>query len=336
MKQQLLSWGIVLLLFNCSTPKQLSLDSIFNSRFDHKMISSGPNYPDFNTRKDSIDLFLISLHEGYTTEEFKNKAGWDEKTLQEKINLLTSKQWLSRSVDLHPTIFIANNEQGKSLYSYSWPIALEIVTSIEDQLHDIRLEYEQSNLAKAFNFETMSFLILSNVLLDNWQIDNLERNFLKTPQRPERHGKNYYYALFQNESYPKEAFGIYGNQYRKINDSLTIAVYGNNRNLVSNRLNDSTFIKDLVKNAPMVNRSDNQKLSLMADNFSVRLIEILKENLDYSMHVYRNMGYAKNNSFEEFYIWWYHFIYTQVTNMLGEKGLLEIPEAGNFYYTVRN
>ena len=107
MKQQLLSWGIVLLLFNCSTPKQLSLDSIFNSRFDHKMISSGPNYPDFNTRKDSIDLFLISLHEGYTTEEFKNKAGWDEKTLQEKINLLTSKHWLSRSVDLHPTIFIA-------------------------------------------------------------------------------------------------------------------------------------------------------------------------------------------------------------------------------------
>ena len=336
MKQRLLLWGIVLLFISCSTPKQLTLDSIFNSHFDHKMISSGSNYPDFNTRKDSIDLFLISLHEGNTKKEFKLKAGWDDKILQEKISLLTTKQWLSESEDFYPTIFIANNEQGKSLFSYSLPIALEIVTTIENQLNDLRLEYEQLNLAKAHSFETMSFLILSNVLLDNWQINNVERHFLKAPQRPERHGKNYYYALFQNESHPKEAFGIYGNQYRSVSDSLTIAVYGNNRNLVSNQLNDPVFVEDLVKNAPTINNSDNQKLSLMADDFSVTLVEILKENLDYSMHVYRNMGYAKNISFEEFYIWWYHFIYTQATNILEEKGLLVIPETGNFYYVVRN
>ena len=336
MKQQLLLWGIVLSLFACSTPKQLTLDSIFNSHFDHKMISSGPNYPDFNTRKDSIDLFLISLHEGYTKEKFMQKVGWNDSDLQEKINLLTSKQWLTGIEDLYPTVFIANTEQGKSLFNYSLPIALEIVASIESQLHAIRLEYEQLDLAKIYSFEAMSFLILSNVLLDNWQINNVESKFLKAPKRPERHGKNYYYALFQNESYPKEAFGIYGNQYRSINDSLTIAVYGNNRNLVTSQLNDSVFVEDLIENSPTINDSDNQKLSLMADNFSAKLIEILETNLAYSKHVYRNMGYAKAISFEEFYIWWYHFIYTKATNMLEENGLLAVPETGNFYYTISN
>lgn len=336
MKQQLLLWGIVLSLFACSTPKQFTLDSIFNSHFDHKMISSGPNYPDFNTRKDSIDLFLISLHEGYTQEKFMEKVGWNNKVLQEKINLLTSKQWLTGMEDLYPTVFIANSEQGKSLFNYSLPIALEIVTSIESQLHAIRLEYEQLNLAKIYSFEAMSFLILSNVLLDNWQINNVESKFLKAPKRPERHGKNYYYALFQNESYPEEAFGIYGNQYRSVSDSLTIAVYGNNRNLVSSQLKDSLFVDNLVKNGPVISSEDNQKLSLMADDFSVALMEILKENFNYSMHVYRNMGYTKNIGFEEFYIWWYHFIYTQATNMLEEKGLLVIPETGNFFYIVSN
>jgi hypothetical protein len=338
MKQQLLSWGIVLLLFACSTPKQLSLDSIFSSHFDHKMISSGANYPDFNTRKDSVDLFLISLHEGYTKEEFKRKAAWEDKALQEQIAFLISKQWLTTttSKDLYPTVFIANSEQGKSLFSYSLPIALQITKSIEDQLHSIKLKYKQLSIAKEYSFETMSFLILSNVFLDNWQINNVESDFLNVPHRPERHGKNYYYALFQNESYPKEAFGIYGNQYKKVNDSLTIAVYGNNRNLVSKQLNNDVFVEDLVKNVPSINSDDNKQFTLMANNFSPRLIEILETNLDYSKHVYRTMGYAKAISFEEFYIWWYHFIYTQTTNMLKENGLLVVPEKGNFYYTIRN
>lgn len=43
-------------------------------------------------------------------------------------------------------------------------------------------------------------------------------------------------------------------------------------------------------------------------------------------------GYAGEIAFEEFFIWWYHFIYTQATNILAERGKLIIPEGGNFYY----
>ena len=336
MKQQLLLWGIVLSLFSCNTPKQLSLDAIFSSHFDHKMISSGPNFPDFNTHKDSVDLFLIALHEGYSTEKFKRSVGWDNQTLQGQIALLTSKQWLNGMPDVSPTVFIANHEQGKSLFNYSLPIALEIARAIEDQTPSLKQKYAQLNLAKTYSFETMSFLILSNVLLDNWQINTVESRFLKAPERPKRHEKNYYYALLQNESYPKEAFGIYGNQYKKINDSLTIAVYGNNRNLVSEQLNDAQFVDDLLKEIPLIYTGDNEELTLMANNFAVTLLDILETNREYSEHVYQTMGYAKETSFEEFYIWWYHFIYTQATNMLAESELLVIPEAGNFYYAFSN
>ena len=36
-------------------------------------------------------------------------------------------------------------------------------------------------------------------------------------------------------------------------------------------------------------------------------------------------------SFEEFFIWWYHFIYTKVTDILAENRVLTIPKEGNIY-----
>lgn len=334
MKQLLLLWGIVLFLYACNAPKQLNLDTIFSSHFDHNMISSGPNFPDFKTRKDSIDLFLVALHEGHSIRKFQHKAGWDDSTLQQYITLLTSKQWLTPSPKLRPTIFIANDTQGKALFEYSLPMALEIANSIEYQLPLVKVKYQQMALADKHDFESMSFLILSNVLLDNWQINDVERNFLKAPQRPERHGKYYYYSILENAGHPKEAFGIYGNQYRSVNDTLTIAVYGNNRNHVSKQLRADEFVEKILQTAPIISEADNNHLVSMAAMYQPLLLSILEKHKGHSKYVYRTMGYAEEISFEEFFIWWYHFIYTNATNILAEKGLLKIPEEGNFYYTL--
>jgi hypothetical protein len=44
------------------------------------------------------------------------------------------------------------------------------------------------------------------------------------------------------------------------------------------------------------------------------------------------LDYDKEITFEEFFIWWYHLIYTQATNEMKQKGLLSIPQSGNFPY----
>ena len=333
MQKQLLLWGMVLTLLSCSTARQtLTLDAIFTKRFEHKMISSGANVPDFNTRKDSLDLFLIALHEQVPVTDFRKKAGWTETQLKEHIKFLASKNWLMDEVPPRPTVFIVTDTQGKSLYGHSIALALELSRSIESERKTIKKMYQNTELAKTHSFDELAFFILSDVLLDNWQINNIERDFLKADKRPERHGKHYYYALMENSYYPKEGFGIYGNQYNRVNDSLTVVVYGNNRSELRKQLKDDSYVQKLLETAPRISEADNRILTEMANHYRPKLIKLLVKHTDYILNVYRKTGYEQEISFEEFFIWWYHFIYTQTTNILAENNQLEIPPDGNFYY----
>jgi hypothetical protein len=70
----------------------------------------------------------------------------------------------------------------------------------------------------------------------------------------------------------------------------------------------------------------------IAADFKPKLLKILNDRTEYSHEVFEITGYANEINFEEFFIWWYHFIYTDVTNILAERGRLIIPEDGNFYY----
>ena len=70
----------------------------------------------------------------------------------------------------------------------------------------------------------------------------------------------------------------------------------------------------------------------MADAFRPKLIDILIKNQKYLNDVYHDTGYANEISFEEFFIWWYHLIYTDATNILALDGTIKIPKDGNFPY----
>ena len=336
MKQQLLLWVLALALNSCTTPKKaLDLDAIFLGHFNHKMISSGSNFPDFYVKNDSLDLFLVALHEQIPVKQFQKRVAWGKNTLNEHIAFLESKNWLAQNEGLKPTIFIASDAQGKSLFSYGTPIALEITQAIEEELYTVKKTFTNTSLSKSHSFDELAFFILSDVLLDNWQINNVEREFLMADQRPERHKKHYYYAIMENATHPKEEFGIYGNQYRNLNDSTALAIYGNNRNEASQRLkSEPEFKASLIQTAVRLSQEDNKILVDMANNFMPKLMYILAKNSDYMHTVFEKTGYSKEISFEEFFIWWYHFIYTDVTNMLDERELLELPEDGNFYYLV--
>lgn len=43
-------------------------DIMFQSQFEHKMISRGLNYPEFDFTKDNLDCICIGLHLGYSEE----------------------------------------------------------------------------------------------------------------------------------------------------------------------------------------------------------------------------------------------------------------------------
>jgi hypothetical protein len=315
-------------------PQVNKLDHIFKASYKHYIISKGDNRPDFDRKKDSIDLFLVALKNGITTDEFKKKAGWSDEKLKAKIRLLTEKGWLTTINNrLCPTVFIASEEDGKLLYDYAKPLAEAIARSIAEEVPSIKDKFRASGLDSKYNFEALSFLILSDVLLDNWQIMNMESAFLKQENRPLRHGKFYYAGIMEYSGSGYEPFGIYGNQSGRINDSTYLNIYGNNRIIANGKLtSDKAFRDSVLANLLKLTPELYAYFDDISAAYRPELLKILEEQRAYSMDVFKKSGYSDKIRFEEFFIWWYHFIYTSATDILAGKKLLLIPAGGNFYY----
>lgn len=303
---------------NCKiTEQKISLDKIFNRKFEHSFISRGNNFPDFSIRKGNRKLFLVALHSNISVKDFQLKAKMNNEEIKSMIQLLESKKWLHKINGIYkPTVFVATKEDGKKLYKYSKPIAKSIALKIKDLLPEIKDKFSKTEISKKQEFKKWSFLVLSNVLLDSWQIFNIENQFLGKYARPKRHGKNYY-ASIEETTTNREAFGIYGNQHGKI------SVYGNNRTKANLSYTDN-----------FVSKKDNIIFKEIAKAFLPKLIKILNSKKQYSKEVYEKLGYSNEISFEEFYIWWYHFIYSQATDYMSKMNILNIPSDGNFVYKI--
>ncbi|MDE5431193.1 hypothetical protein KRE40_01015 [Elizabethkingia meningoseptica] len=298
------------------------IEDVFSMKIEDHMISKGNNFPDFNARKYNMNRLLVALHKGFSVKDFQSYTKYNDKQILDIVSLLESKNWLHKVNDEYkPTIFIADYGDGKLLYHYAMPISKDITKSIVRNLPKIKIKFAKTFIAKNDDFRKWSFVILSNVLLDSWQIDNVEKYFLKKEERPLRNGKNYYYNISESTDSGEEAFKIFGNQYQQIGDNKYLSVYGNKRRNIN--------IKDSEN---VVYKEDNEIFKEMAKEYFRDLIKVLENNRKYSEKIYSKLGYDKEVSFEEFFIWWYHFIYTQATFEMNNKGVLTIPESGNFDY----
>lgn len=321
MKSKNLLIIIFLLLIVKPVKSQNKIDDIFKIKIERAMISRGDNFPDFRIKNDSLDKFLFALHKGFSPKDFQEYVKFSDEKMTGSIALLESKNWLHKVNNRYkPTIFIADAKDGELLFKYAKPISGKITKSIHKNLAAIKEQFGETEIAKKQDFQTWSFFVLSDVLLDSWQIDNVEKEFLKQDDRPLRNGKHYYFRITENTNQQIESFGIYGNQTEQI-DGRYVSVYGNNRDHLKTRISEN-----------LISIADNETFDQMAKNYLPELLKILEDERTYSKKIYTQLGYDKEITFEEFFIWWYHLIYTQATNEMQEKGLLTIPDGGNFPY----
>jgi uncharacterized protein (TIGR02145 family) len=286
-------------------------------------ISAGDNFPDFTHDSDSLRLLLISLHLGIPSEEFCKSYNWSTETYREFISFSLDKNFISkRDKTFYPNVMIITEQEGQSMFAVGEKAAAQIADSIIAHLETIKSTYQKSDISTRIPFDSIRFLLLSDVLLDNWQINNVEKEFLKT-ERPLRHGKNYYVSLSQNIRPEKEPFGIFGN-----GGNEDISMYGNNRYNFKNEQE----MNEAAKKATLFKKSDGLVFQTLASEFKPVLIQILNDNRANLEDQYSKTIYAKEISFEEYFIWLYHHIYTRATNILAQKKYLKIPETGNFFY----
>lgn len=299
------------------------LSQIASRTYKWGFISSGNNFPDFTLSPDSLRLLLISLHLNITADEFCKTYNWDKKEYQEYLRIFKDKNLISETGGIsHPNVMVISDQDGQEMFSAAEPVAVKISDALILHLDTIKDLYRRSDISSRVPFDSISFFILSDVLLDNWQIDNVEKEFLKK-ERPLRHGKNYYISLMQNSRPQRESFGIYGNDANG-----EIMTYGNNRYNFRNEREKA----EAKKNVILFRTSDQRIFQDLATSFKPALIQILNDNRSYLESKYLKSKYSKEVSSEEYCIWLYHFIYTRVTDILAQNKYLKIPVSGNFYY----
>jgi len=291
------------------------IDVLAAKKFGMPIISRGDNVPDFEPMEDRMDLLLIALHKNIALSEFEAKTGFGPAKVDALLRFLEGKNYAHRVEGRYlPSVFIADADDGARLLEYALPVSKEIVAAIRESLPSIKERFSRMDMSKGRGFEDWAFFILGDVLLDNWQIRSVEQEFLKAASRPLRHGKNYYTAFLEKNP-RNEPFGIYGNQVGNI------SVFGNNR-----------WRAEAAATNNKVSASDNAVLEKIAGEFTPRLLGVLEKTRTYAEKVFADSGYAKEVAFNEFYIWWYHFIYTRAIDLMAEEGMLKVPADGNFLY----
>lgn len=358
------------------------IKEILGYEYENKMISNGNNFPKIDLYKDNLKEICVLLHNKVPVEEISKYFGISKKELFKRFELLIKEELIiKKNSEYIPNLMVISFEEGKELFKNIYEIANEIVELIEEKFEIIKQETYKIECFKQFTFNELSLFILSGVILDFIQIDNVESMFLKA-ERTRRNGMNYYYSLQEkNKGTSKEAFGVYGNMFRCYGN-IGFGLYGNERDgenfhTIDISIIDKYFgsfinvdkndikqylLEELLKyhykdgyqidpniiigfnnlgimkgskiNIPILNEDNFNQLSNIADDIKNDYVNIFERRRDNLYHNYNNSNYAQEISFEEYFIWWYHLLYSKATDLLIEKKMIEIPNTYNFSYIV--
>lgn len=78
----------------------------------------------------------------------------------------------------------------------------------------------------------------------------------------------------------------------------------------------------------VVSQSDYAKLPDITSSFSSDLLNLMNAYRPRIMAAYKASTYARNVSFQEYALWWYHFCDAAVVGHLSDDEVITVPDAG--------
>lgn len=283
-----------------------------------RFICKSGNLPNLRVLSESHLRYLVNLHMGNFEAEEKLNA---ELAREGILNVHASGQV---SVDG----MIISTAGGSDLFLLADRYTQEVEDILLSHLDEIRSQSCAVLGCSPGEFPKYAFFVLSNVLLDNWQIQNIESLYLRT-ERPLRGGKRFYLAIMEEYQNGNDPFGIYGNISLDIGGTQC-CFYGNRQG----KLKSDDF--DRLKNSNEIlklNQKANSDLSQVASIVRDELVDYF-QSIEQDLKAYHSKSPWRQLSYAEFFIWWYHFLYTRSTDNLARRGEILIPESGMFPYLV--
>ncbi|MFO7798238.1 hypothetical protein [Rhodohalobacter sp.] len=318
----------VMILASCSANNKRTIDDILDSPFRVYQIS-GFDGPKLDINKDSLAQFLVSLHYDIPLSDIEHELNWSSEITEKNIDALIENRLLEKEGnELKPALGIFTLERGKLMELKARNVANEIADSIYSRLPEIKAIHDEAHISQRHDFRELSLFYLSNVVLDNFQIERVEGEFINQ-QRPLRNGSRYYLGIVEDDlTADTEPYGMYGNMGLHWSDSTGISVFGNRR--TSSNPGWDNYEEKYIH---VFDEHDTELITqTMPDLFFPTLLDILNRNRPDFEAAYQELNFDKEISFEEFFIFWYHWIYTEATDVLIERDIIQKPQNDMFYY----
>lgn len=214
-----------------SNAQNQNLSSIEMRRFETKMISSGSNMPTLDLSEKRRSEVLVLLHENTPETLIRDFRFSDGVVGGDTLDDLISEGYVAADEQsrLHPKIAVLSIPSVSKHMMVRDAIVAATVEKIKAGAADFMEKAASIPTLKSLQPDRYSLFLFSNVLLDDLQINTVEKEYLKA-DRPLRPGGRYYLSVQEKDaSTTREAFGIYGNHIRSYN-GVFVGVYGNNRN----------------------------------------------------------------------------------------------------------
>ena len=211
-------------------------ERVLDRAWVQRLIASENARPSLDVTGERYDDLAVLLHERLPLGVVGAQLGWSDSELSRRLGELADAGLAREDPDRGwvPTLMVMSAGDVARYMPVDPDLVAESAALVAGYVPEARRLYERTAAAAVVPFEHASLLVLSNVLLDNGQINYVEAAVLGT-ERPLRGGGRYYYAVQEDATPgPVEAFGIYGNQFRPYGRAV-VGVYGNRRS--GNRLN---------------------------------------------------------------------------------------------------
>jgi hypothetical protein len=291
--------------------------------FTPRFICGDGNFPRRQVLTREHLQLLVDLQNKKSTQRFKATGDLSSELLEEGLLAIDAEG------SIHSNAMVIQIADGAKLYALSKLYSQGIRQILK--INMAAIEEKTCAIVEFLGqpFLKNSFLILSNVILDNWQIQNIERFYLEQ-ERPLRGGKRFYFSVMESSLDERDPFGIYGNVSQNVGSDF-YCFYGNSQRAL--RPVDFTELahKNEVQTLSQNSNAALSKIALIVCNDLIRFFK----GIDKELRDYHATSSWAHLTYAEFFIWWYHFLYTQVTNDLARSGDLIIPKSGMSPYIIK-
>jgi hypothetical protein len=297
---------------------------------------------------ESSKITLRALHDGFSLKEIQEIIDVTEEELMERINLLISASLINEVKGKYsPAFLITNKDETKKTVTHSKIIGRIIADEFIAFWNDVEEKYKQLKISEIYSLEDLSFVLVGSKLLDIALLEELakDKTLLKpAPNRPspKRPDAQYYFYMIDG---PVESHGQYGENSKDLPfNGWNFITFG--KNIIDGKYNEPrgkleekcdelrekkqlTSPEEYAKSldVPFLTKGDSLQWRRFCNEIAYKLLLKIMENKEKLMQFYNELSTSKytEDSFGEFFCWYFHLAYSWAIDFLVEENILKMP-----------